>query len=391
MEHPVFSLKGLLAAVTIGFALCACGGPNAQGIPQSPAQNSVARTHVKIKPPAAAAFLAVSTCEPCAGNSTTSSYESIYAVDGPTLRRTISNGIATPWVGLVFDAANDLFVANCTTCITGRAGVNNVVKIPKNTTTPSVTITNGITDPYDLVIDSAQTLYVSNLGCYSAAICTVAEYANGYHGGPPTNVINVKYPLGMAIDSHGNLYVGNCVSCSTGAQGTDDVLVYAPGATTPMRTISMGVNEPVSLAIDANDDLYVANCPNCGLGATVYSGGTDTVTEYSSGSTTASKTINFTSAVDIPFSIAVDPAEDLFVANYEVNSVTEYPPNATSPSKTITNGVSRPASIAIDARSILHVSNSGNNTVTEYSPNYKHGLPSHTLSVQNPASIAVSN
>ena len=397
MEYHRKPIKELLATVAFALAISACGGPSAtsvpQTVPQTSTQSRAASSNVRVEKPFTGAFLAVSSCEPCAGNNSTSSAESFYAIDGPTLRRTDTNGIATPWVGLVFDARTDLFVANCTTCITGQAGVNNVVKIPPKATTPSLTITNGVTYPYDLAIDSSQTLYVSNLGGYCASCNgSVSEYGSSYNGGSPTNTIVVKYPLGMAIDGSGNLYVGNCVSCSTGTAGNDDILVYAPGATTPMRTISTGVNEPVSLAIDANNDLYVANCPNCGLGASVYLGGTDTVTEYPNGGTTPSKTITFGTSVDVPFSIAVDPSEDLFVANYNVNSVTEYPPNATSPSKTITNGISRPSSIAIDARSVLHVSNSGNNTVTEYPAGYKITKPpQHTLHVQAPASLAVSN
>jgi transcription elongation factor Elf1 len=42
------------------------------------------------------------------------------------------------------------------------------------------------------------------------------------------------------------------------------VLVYAPGATTPMQTITTGINEPVAMAVDSSNNLYVANCLNCG-------------------------------------------------------------------------------------------------------------------------------
>jgi hypothetical protein len=93
------------------------------------------------------------------------------------------------------------------------------------------------------------------------------------------------------------------------------------------------------MAVDSSNSLYVANCLNCSLGAAAYVSGTDTI----------------------------------------------YPPNATTASKTITNGVSAPASLAIDSRAVLHVSNSGANTVTEYPANYKvTNPPKHTLSVQEP-------
>ncbi len=337
----------------------------------------------------ASQWLAVSSCQPCATYQSGPSSELLFKGTAPNPRRRLHNGIAAPWVGLLFDAFGDLFVANCTTCVTGQAGVNNVVEIKPHANTPAVTITNGITYPFDLAMDAAGTLYASNLGCYSpSCTSTVSEYPRGYTSGPPSAQIAVDYPLGLAIDSAQNLYVANCEVCKTGTTGSDAILVYAPGSTTPSRTISTGVNEPVALAVDSSNDLYVANCMNCGLGAAAYVSGSDSVTEYPSGSGTPVKTISF-SAIDVPFSIAVDPSADLYVGNYAANTVTEYPPNAVNPSKTIANGISSPASLAVNSSGALYVSNAGANTVTEYSANYRGGRPKATLSVAYPSSIAV--
>jgi hypothetical protein len=378
------------------FGLAACQGQNGSPvpatvvsvvrIPQSHHRDGRARP----LPPT----MAISSCGPCYSFTNSPSSESLYGADGANLRRTVSNGVAAPWVGLAFDGSGDLFVANCSTCLTGAAGTNNVVEFKPRSNTPSVTITNGIKYPYDLAIDSSGTLYASNLGCYSPSCSgSVSEYQAGYTSGSPSAVIQVKYPLGLALDSAQNLYVANCAVCSTGTEGSDQVLVYAPGATTPTRTIATGINEPTTMVVDSSNNLYVANCLNCGLGAAVYLSGTDTVTEYASGSSTPTKTITFSgSGPDIPFSLAVDQSGDLFVGNLAVSTVTEYPPNATTPSKTITMGISAPAGLAIDARGVLHVSNSGNNTVTEYAANYKvTNQPKHTFTVSNPSSIAVSN
>ncbi len=381
-------------------ALAACAGQNNSPVPATGA--SVVQTPLNHQRDGRARplgpTLAISSCGPCYTYTNSPSSEAMYGADGVNLRRTVSNGIAAPWVGLVFDASGDLFVANCSTCLTGQAGVNNVVELTPHTSTPAVTITNGIKYPFDLAIDSSGTLYASNLGCYSPSCSgSVSEYPSGYTSGNPSATIQVKYPLGLALDRSQNLYVANCVVCSTGTQGSDQVLVYAPGATTPMQTITTGINEPVAMAVDSSNNLYVANCINCGVGAGAYVSGTDTVTEYASGSSTPTKTITFSgSGADIPFSLAVDQSGDLFVGNVGANSVTEYPPNATTPSKTITNGVSGPVSLAIDAKGVLHVSNSGGGgstgTVTEYPANYKVGNPpKHSLIVTHPSSIAVSN
>jgi hypothetical protein len=379
------------------FGLAACQGQNSSPVPATGVSVvQIPQSHRDNGGPLAPT-LAVSSCGPCYTYTNGPSSETLYAVDGVQARRSMITGVAAPWVGLVFDASGDLFVANCSTCLTGAAGTNNVVEFKPRANTPSVTITNGITYPFDLAVDSSGTLYASNLGCYSPSCSgSVSEYAAGYAGGSPTATIQVKYPLGLALDSAQNLYVANCAICSTGTAGSDQVLVYAPGSTTPTRTITTGINEPVAMVVDASNNLYVANCINCGLGAAVYvTGGTDTITECASGSSTPTKTITL-SGTDIPFSLAIDRSGDLFSGNVGANSVTEYPPNAVTPSKTITKGVSAPVSLAIDAKGVLHVSNSGGSastgTVTEYPANYRVGNPpKHTLSVTHPSSIAVSN
>ena len=62
------------------------------------------------------------------------------------------------------------------------------------------------------------------------------------------------YPIGIAIDHQGNLYVGNHV-----LYGTTNVQVYPPGRKSPTRTITDGVVWPTGIAVDAKDTLYVEN------------------------------------------------------------------------------------------------------------------------------------
>lgn len=370
-------------------ALAACAGHNAATLPATNAVAPAARGASLVPVRTRTQRIAVSTCEPCSTFQLGPSAENLMGT-GLKTTRVITSGIAAPWVGLTFDRAGNLYVANCTTCLTGQNGVNNVVKIRPGTNAPSLTITNGVTFPFDLVLDGSGTLYVSNLGCYSPSVqCQVSEYAKGYTSGPPTLAVSVQYPLGLAIDKEGYLYVANCMLCSNGQVGNDQILVYAPGTTSPARTITTGVNEPVALAIDSSDDLYVANCMNCGLGAGAYVTGTDSITEYAKGSSTPMKTIAF-SAIDVPFTLALDASADLYVGNFAANTVTEYPPGNTNPSRTMSQGVSSPAGIAVDKYGALYVSNAGNGTVTKYSTRYQSGPPNKTVTVSYPSSIAIS-
>jgi DNA-binding beta-propeller fold protein YncE len=62
------------------------------------------------------------------------------------------------------------------------------------------------------------------------------------------------YPIGIAIDHGGSLYVGNHV-----LYGTTNVQVYPPGKKSPTRTITDGVVWPTGIVVDAKGTLYVAN------------------------------------------------------------------------------------------------------------------------------------
>jgi DNA-binding beta-propeller fold protein YncE len=57
--------------------------------------------------------------------------------------------------------------------------------------------------------------------------------------------------------------------------------VYAAGGSTLVRSITSGVKYPVGLAFDASGNLYVANAPRRGK---------NTVTEYAPGTSTPSNT-----------------------------------------------------------------------------------------------------
>ena len=89
----------------------------------------------------------------------------------------------------------------------------------------------------------------------------------------------------MAFDGFGNLYVEN--------EFSNNVTVYAPGSSSPLRTISQSVNGPDALLFDGSGNLYVANYDSA------------TVTVYAEGSTKPLRTISH--GVDYPASLAFGP------------------------------------------------------------------------------------
>lgn len=335
--------------------------------------------------------VAIFSCTPCAKangytSSTAASTVDLFKTNGTNSTQTISSGVvesSAGSVGAVFDGLGDLFVANCQSCWSGSPGTNNIVEYQSGSTSPSVTITvSSNSEPYDLAVDSSNNLYLSSLGFSTPS--QVTEYPEGYTSGAPSRTISVDEPTGIATDSSGNLYVANCETCNPApgdfdSTGKDQILVYAPGSTTPMRTITAGLDEPVALAIDSAGTLYVANCA-CGTNGS--STGSNTVTEYANGGTTLTNTI---AGLDIPFAITVDSSNNLYVANYGANTVTKYAQGTTTPSLTIT-GLDDPDAVRVDRQGSIYVSNGGTTTVTVYSPT---GTLTQTLNVSYPAAIAI--
>jgi DNA-binding beta-propeller fold protein YncE len=71
--------------------------------------------------------------------------------------------------------------------------------------------------------------------------------------------------VALAVDSTGLLYVANS------RYGSGWVSVYAPGSAHPTQRIRDGINRPTDLAIDPSNNLYVANANANSV--TVYSPG----------------------------------------------------------------------------------------------------------------------
>ena len=233
------------------------------------------------------------------------------------------------------DARSSAFDANGNIYITDAAG-DSVLEFSVNasgTTTPVHTITGAATGlgfPRGIAIDTQGNIYVSNSGdANNSNVVSVTVYAAGAAGNvSPTATISgaatgLSSPNGIALDTHGNIYVADGANLS----GFGSVTVYAANATNnapPTVTISgvaTGLAEPEALAFDAAGNIYVSN--GMGNSVTVYSAG-------ASGNATPTKTIiGAATGLSTPNGIALDAAGNLYVANESGGSVTVYPAGAT--------------------------------------------------------------
>ena len=393
--HP-YKFGGVVAALMAGTLLSA-GAAKAAQSPPAPDHPAAAVRLLTAQSPAAYAFIV----DP-GTNSVIEYAKGAKGNQAPVA--TISGsrtGLNNPTSAAV-DPAGDLFVTN-----PGDGSVAEFAPGANGDVAPIATI-SGATDPVGLTLDPAGDLFVAE-GNHDE----VAEYAKGANGdAAPIATISglatrLDAAVGVALDSAGDVFIAD--------DGDNSVTEYAQGANgnvAPIATISgpaTGLSDPTGVALDSAGDLFVANFggsvteyakgangnaapiaafsgPAIGLAlapAPAYSFvanvGANSVTAYAQGAdgsrqVPAAIIQGPNTGLDAPTAVAVNPAGDLFVADDNDNSVTEYAPRAfgdVAPIATISgpdSGLSGPFGLALDSAGDLFVGNADNNSVTEYAP-----------------------
>lgn len=199
----------------------------------------------------------------------------------------ITDGIDGP-LGNFVDKSGKLYVAN--------AMNDTVTEYPRGATSPSVTLSSDLTYPISVAVDAHGTVAV---GEFSAG--TILEFKAGSTT-PDVQITLLTLPEGLAFDRSRHLWAAWNVSTGSGLTGhvskcqplkavcvdrgiaigesggltidatgnlalgdqTNAVIgVYAPGATSPSRTISTTGRDPYKFSLDkAEKTLYMADITN---------------------------------------------------------------------------------------------------------------------------------
>ena len=150
-------------------------------------------------------------------------------------------------------------------------------------TTAPVAVKKGVGHPAGILFDPSWNLFVSN-----AQLSTVTIYAPPYTKLPAQTITTPNCnPGALAFDSSLDLFVACPLSNS--------VLVYAPPYTITPTVITNGIAFPIALAVDEVGNLFVAN-----------NGGINTVTQYAP-PYTAAPIATITNSLKIPQSLALSP------------------------------------------------------------------------------------
>jgi hypothetical protein len=228
----------------------------------------------------------------------------------------------------------------------------------------------------------ASNVYVVQNGSTSS----ILEFpASALSSATPSNTITIPMQTtfcAVAVDASGNLYV----SASTVANPTlYQVLVYAPGATgnaTATRTITGFSNYVVSLAVDSTGQLYALSGNTISVFAANATGNATPVRQI-----TGSATL-----LNSPYSLAVDSAQNIYVANTEAENIVVFSASANgnvAPTRTIAGSNTQlyySWGIAVDAAGDIFATTQNRtaspavSSVLEFAPNANgNALPTMTL------------
>jgi sugar lactone lactonase YvrE len=252
--------------------------------------------------------------------------------------------------GVAIDSAGNLFVAD-----TGNSTIRKIViSTGVVTTLAGIAGTCGSTDstgtaasfcyPSGIATDSAGNLYVSDTGNYTirkivvstGAVTTLAGSAGqtGFTNGTGSGA-RFAYPIGIATDSSGNIYVADSYDeASTGsytirkitAEGVVSTLAGTAGVTGSTNGTGSAARfgDPVGIATDSAGNLYVADYDNYTIRKIVISTGAVTTLAGTTGQN------GFTpgalpGVLSNPVGITVSGTTLYFTSNNGVVSITNLP------------------------------------------------------------------
>jgi YVTN family beta-propeller protein len=227
---------------------------------------------------------------------------------------------------------------------------------------------------YAIAQIGAGTIYVlNNVGEYPSYTDSVTTYDSDGTQTSPTITAGLSFPLGIAVDTAGKIYVANAGNYNGIGYDASTVTTYNVNGTESSPTITAGLDYPEGVAVDAAGKIYVVNA------------GSNTVTTYNANGSRTAPTI--TAGVKGPTGVAVDAAGKIYVANASNNSVTTYNANGTQTTPTIT-ALNHPAGVAVDAAGQIYVVSAYSNAVTTYNANGSQINPTITVGV-GPTGVAV--
>ncbi len=230
-----------------------------------------------------------------------------------------------------------------------------------------------------MAVDTSGNLYIADAlnnrirkVSTNGIITTVAgNGAGGYSGdGGPATDAGLNLPQNVLVDALGNLFIADYANNRIRKVSPNGIIVTVAGggAADPgdggLATSAVIAN-PVGMAIDSSGNLYVANRQRMRVQKITPDGIINTVAGNGVAGYSGDGGLATNAELSLPTGIAVDSAGDLFIADFGNHRVRKV--SAGGVISTIA-AVSAPAGAALDANGNLYIADQQNSRIWEISP-----------------------
>jgi sugar lactone lactonase YvrE len=276
--------------------------------------------------------------------------------------------------GVAVDASGNVYAAD-----------NDTGKIREITSGGTVTTLASFSHPAGIAVDSSGNVYVSDNQMIreissGGVVSTLAGQAGvtGSIDGTGTGAL-FSSPQGIAVDSAGNLYVGDA--------GNHTIRIIAPGGVVSTLAGQAGVtgatngpatealfSSPHGVAVDSSGNVYIADAGNHII-REITPGGDVSTLAGQAGVTGAANGPATEASFRFPWGVAVDASGNVYVGDEGNNMIREITPGgmvstlAGSGSMGSANGTGTSASffapfgVAVDDSCVVYVGDAGNNLI----------------------------